>query len=89
MASENVNGVMHAASSGTPAPASPSTAQASQGSTIAKEEVAWYFVERYYNTMSKEPERLYLFFNRRSQFVAGVEEEKVHVCMGQKVCVIR
>jgi hypothetical protein len=27
-----------------------------------------------------------LFYNKRSQFVSGVEEEKVNVCVGQKVC---
>jgi hypothetical protein len=27
-----------------------------------------------------------LFYNKRSQYVTGVEEEKVSVCVGQKVC---
>src|ERR1700761_6556656 len=49
------------------------------------EEVGWYFVESYYNTMSKHPDRLYLFFKERSQFTAGLEEEKVNVYVGQKV----
>ncbi|KAF2741254.1 hypothetical protein EJ04DRAFT_550 [Polyplosphaeria fusca] len=58
--------------------ASPSTAE------IPKDEVGWYFVEQYYTTLSKSPEKLYLFYNKRSQFVSGTEEDKVPVCMGQK-----
>jgi hypothetical protein len=50
------------------------------------EEVAWLFVESYYNTMSKSPEKLFLFFKEKSQFAAGLEEEKVKVFVGQKVC---
>ncbi|KAF2022046.1 hypothetical protein BU24DRAFT_36404 [Aaosphaeria arxii CBS 175.79] len=53
-------------------------------SEIPKEEVAWYFVEQYYTTLSKSPDRLYLFYNKRSQFVSGTEEDKVQVCIGQK-----
>jgi Ras GTPase-activating protein-binding protein 2 len=48
------------------------------------EEVAWLFVESYYNTMSKSPEKLFLFFKEKSQFAAGVEEDKVKVFVGQK-----
>lgn len=51
---------------------------------IPKDEVGWYFVEQYYTTLSKSPDRLYLFYNKRSQYVSGVEEEKVGVCLGQK-----
>ncbi|KAF2132193.1 hypothetical protein P153DRAFT_285250 [Dothidotthia symphoricarpi CBS 119687] len=51
---------------------------------IPKDEVGWYFVEQYYTTLSKSPDRLYLFYNKRSQYVSGVEEEKVSVCLGQK-----
>jgi hypothetical protein len=29
-----------------------------------------------------------LFYNKRSQYVSGVEEEKVSVCVGQKVCLL-
>jgi hypothetical protein len=32
----------------------------SSSSEIPKEEVAWYFVEQYYTTLSKTPERLYV-----------------------------
>jgi uncharacterized membrane protein len=64
---------------------SSTTTQPAATSTPSKEEVAWYFVEQYYTTMSRSPEKLYLFFNKRSQLVSGVEDEKVSVCMGQKV----
>ncbi|KAF2087722.1 hypothetical protein K490DRAFT_21836, partial [Saccharata proteae CBS 121410] len=61
------------------------TSTASSGAAeIPKDEVGWYFVEQYYTTLSRSPEKLYLFYNKRSQFVSGVEEEKVSVCVGQK-----
>lgn len=52
---------------------------------IPKDEVGWYFVEQYYTTLSRSPEKLHLFYNRKSQFVSGVETEKVDVSVGQKV----
>ena len=33
---------------------------ASGGPEIPPDEVGWYFVEQYYTTLSKEPERLYV-----------------------------
>ncbi|KAF1841858.1 uncharacterized protein K460DRAFT_174832 [Cucurbitaria berberidis CBS 394.84] len=59
-------------------------AQQASASEIPKDEVGWYFVEQYYTTLSKSPDRLYLFYNKRSQYVSGVEEDKVNVCLGQK-----
>jgi len=80
---------------------------------IPKDEVGWYFVEQYYTTLSRSPEKLYvsllfraallivansyrteltvlqLFYNKRSQFVSGLETEKVSVCVGQKVRISR
>ncbi|GAM82592.1 hypothetical protein ANO11243_005740 [Dothideomycetidae sp. 11243] len=53
-------------------------------SEIPKDEVGWYFVEQYYTTLSRSPEKLYLFYNKRSQFVLGDETDKVAVCVGQK-----
>ncbi|KAI1948652.1 hypothetical protein LOZ12_006031 [Ophidiomyces ophidiicola] len=50
---------------------------------IPKEEVAWFFVELYYNTMSRSPDKLHLFYSRKSQFVAGNEAETVGVSVGQ------
>jgi len=49
-----------------------------------KDEVGWYFVEQYYTTMSRSPEKVHLFYNKRSQFVSGNETEKVEVCVGQR-----
>lgn len=80
----------HAVSSQHSAPAAsstPSNAAATQHTTqpdISKDEVGWYFVEQYYTTLSRSPERLYLFYNKRSQFVSGVEADKVSVCVGQR-----
>ncbi|KAF1975472.1 hypothetical protein BU23DRAFT_566594 [Bimuria novae-zelandiae CBS 107.79] len=67
------------------APQSSNTAAAE----IPKDEVGWYFVEQYYTTLSRSPDRLYLFYNKRSQFVSGNEEDKVNVCVGQKLTVMR
>lgn len=55
-----------------------------QQSDIPKDEVGWYFVEQYYKTLSRTPERLYLFYNKRSQFVSGEETDKVPVCVGPR-----
>lgn len=54
-------------------------------SNVSKDEVGWYFVEQYYTTLSQTPEKLYLFYSRRSQFVFGMESEKVTVACGGKV----
>ncbi|KAB8616645.1 hypothetical protein FH972_025980 [Carpinus fangiana] len=64
----------------------PSTAAngAAGNPEIPKDEVGWFFVEQYYTILSKNPERLYLFYNKRSQFVSGTEAEKVMTCVGQK-----
>jgi hypothetical protein len=40
-----------------PAPVSGSTSQQSE---LSKEEVAWYFVESYYTTMSRSPDKLHV-----------------------------
>lgn len=52
---------------------------------IHQGEVGWFFVEQYYTTMSRCPEKLHLFYNRRSHFVNGNEAESVPVLVGQKV----
>ncbi|PGH18968.1 hypothetical protein AJ80_04295 [Polytolypa hystricis UAMH7299] len=51
---------------------------------ISKDEVGWFFVEQYYTTLSRSPEKLHLFYSRKSQFVSGAEAEKVPVAVGQK-----
>jgi hypothetical protein len=60
------------------------TTSAPQQPEISKDEVGWYFVEQYYTTLSRSPEKLYLFYNKRSQFVSGQETDKVAVCVGQR-----
>ncbi|KAK3719515.1 hypothetical protein LTR37_004373 [Vermiconidia calcicola] len=71
-----------------PPPASNSTPATSNAtshqSDVPKDEVGWYFVEQYYTTLSRSPEKLYLFYNKRSQFVSGQETDKVTVCVGQR-----
>ncbi|KAF2867895.1 hypothetical protein BDV95DRAFT_501674 [Massariosphaeria phaeospora] len=62
----------------------PTPANNASTSEIPKDEVGWYFVEQYYTTLSKSPDRLYLFYNKRSQYVYGTEEDKVNVSLGQK-----
>ena len=85
--------------------------------SVSKDEVGWYFVEQYYTTLSRSPEKLHvscivspprriqadsmrmdqvhwltmkqLFYSKRSQFVSGVEAEKVTVYVGQRVSVVK
>ncbi|MCJ1478461.1 hypothetical protein MMC13_007141 [Lambiella insularis] len=60
-------------------------AGATEGSgSVSKDEVGWYFVEQYYTTLSRSPEKLHLFYSKRSQFVSGIEAEKVSVSVGQR-----
>ncbi|EAW14689.1 NTF2 and RRM domain protein [Aspergillus clavatus NRRL 1] len=68
------------AQSTTPSNAPPSD----QKNGISKDEVGWYFVEQYYTNMSRSPEKLHLFYSRRSQLVFGTEAESVPVAIGQK-----
>ncbi|CAL3965000.1 hypothetical protein PZA11_002140 [Diplocarpon coronariae] len=50
---------------------------------LSKDEVGWYFVEQYYTTLSKSPEKLHLFYGKRSQFVSGLEAEVTSVSVGR------
>ncbi|OCK77167.1 hypothetical protein K432DRAFT_304846 [Lepidopterella palustris CBS 459.81] len=85
-AAANANSALSGASSyGTSsAPSSQTVTGNSAPAEIPKDEVGWYFVEQYYTTLSRSPEKLFLFYNKRSQFVSGVEEEKQSVCIGQR-----
>lgn len=47
------------------------------------DEVAWYFVERYYTTLSDKPDQLHLFYNKKSQFVCGKENDVKPVILGR------
>ncbi|KAH6661372.1 hypothetical protein BKA67DRAFT_654491 [Truncatella angustata] len=51
---------------------------------LGKDEVAWFFVEQYYTTLSKTPEKLHLFYSKRSQFVYGAEAEVADVSVGRQ-----
>ena len=66
------------------AAAAPAAAAQQPHSDVPKDEVGWYFVEQYYTTLSRSPEKLYLFYNKRSQYVSGQETDKVPVCVGQR-----
>jgi hypothetical protein len=52
-------------------------------STVSREEVGWYFVEQYYTNLSKSPEQVHLFYNRKSSSVWGEEGEKVLMAVGR------
>ncbi|SPO02875.1 related to Ras-GTPase-activating protein binding protein 2 [Cephalotrichum gorgonifer] len=61
--------------------------QSTSGGTnhdLSKDEVGWYFVEQYYTTLSKSPEKLHLFYGKRSQFVYGLEAEVANVSVGRQ-----
>jgi hypothetical protein len=84
-AASNANNANSYGATQQPASTSTSTPANNSGTNeIPKDEVGWYFVEQYYTTLSKSPEKLYLFYNKRSQFVSGTEEDKIPVCIGQK-----
>ncbi|KAK2024863.1 hypothetical protein LX32DRAFT_704546 [Colletotrichum zoysiae] len=51
---------------------------------LSKDEVGWYFVEQYYTTLSKNPDKLHLFYGKRSQFVYGMEAEVANVSVGRQ-----
>ncbi|KAL2270293.1 hypothetical protein VTJ83DRAFT_2477 [Remersonia thermophila] len=61
----------------------PASAESS-ANNLPKDEVGWYFVEQYYTTMSKSPERLHLFYGKKAQFVCGREAEVVNVAFGRQ-----
>ncbi|KYK60146.1 NTF2 and RRM domain-containing protein [Drechmeria coniospora] len=60
------------------------TPNAAGNSNLSKDEVGWYFVEQYYTTLSKSPEKLHLFYGKRSQFVYGLEAEVANVSVGRQ-----
>ncbi|KAI1453605.1 hypothetical protein F4805DRAFT_362312 [Annulohypoxylon moriforme] len=60
------------------------TGGSSSTNNLGKDEVAWFFVEQYYTTLSKNPEKLHLFYGKRSQFVYGQEAEIANVSVGRQ-----
>ena len=79
LAASTPSGPAHAAS------ASQSTTASAAGQKADPQEIGWYFVEQYYTTLSKSPERIHLFYKKKSQLVTGVEAEKVIPAVGEKV----
>jgi hypothetical protein len=80
------------AASTPPAPThAPSASQSTTNSATTQQqkadpqEIGWYFVEQYYTTLSKTPEKIHLFYSKKSQLVSGVEAEKVVPALGTKV----
>lgn len=94
MATEAVNGMDYSQYS-QPVELAASTpshqASASQSSNAAPsqkpdpQEIGWYFVEQYYTTLSKTPDKIHLFYNKKSQLITGIEAEKVLPAVGTKV----
>ncbi|KAB8234645.1 NTF2 and RRM domain protein [Aspergillus alliaceus] len=82
----HAHAVANNASNFQPAPSTTPTNAPSneQKNVISKDEVGWYFVEQYYTNMSRSPDKLHLFYSRRSQLVFGTEAESVPVAVGQK-----
>ncbi|KAI1197377.1 hypothetical protein F5X97DRAFT_182287 [Nemania serpens] len=63
---------------------SPTAGADPANSNLGKDEVAWFFVEQYYTTLSKNPEKLHLFYGKRSQFVYGQEGQSANVSVGRQ-----
>ncbi|TGJ81669.1 hypothetical protein E0Z10_g7094 [Xylaria hypoxylon] len=61
----------------------PSITADQANSNLGKDEVAWFFVEQYYTTLSKTPDKLHLFYGKRSQFVYGQEGQSANVSVGR------
>ena len=94
MATDAVNGMdyNHYSQPAELAASTPShQASASQSSNAAPgqkpdpQEIGWYFVEQYYTTLSKTPDKIHLFYNKKSQLITGIEAEKVLPAVGTKV----
>ncbi|KAF2962803.1 hypothetical protein GQX73_g10768 [Xylaria multiplex] len=68
----------------TPASTEPTASADQANSNLGKDEVAWFFVEQYYTTLSKTPEKLHLFYGKRSQFVYGQEGQSANVSVGRQ-----
>lgn len=47
-------------SAGVPASIDAGTTSGGNSSNLSKDEVGWYFVEQYYTTLSKSPEKLHV-----------------------------
>lgn len=66
------------------ASASQSTSTSATAQKADPQEIGWYFVEQYYTTLSKSPEKIHLFYSKKSQLVTGIEADKVVPAVGTK-----
>jgi len=84
-ATNSQSGAQHASAN------SQSTSASVTGSSAKADpqEIGWFFVEQYYTTLSKSPDRIHLFYSKKSQFVSGIEAEKVVPSVGSKVSLSR
>ena len=78
----------------------PTAQPAQQAAEVPKDEVGWYFVEQYYTTLSKSPERLYVslplrwVMPRATKLIghAAFLQQALSVCLrrrggkGQRLC---
>ncbi|KAI0512577.1 hypothetical protein F5B22DRAFT_297324 [Xylaria bambusicola] len=71
-------------SSGGTSVTAPASTTSDSSANLGKDEVAWFFVEQYYTTLSKTPEKLHLFYGKRSQFVYGQEGQTANVSVGRQ-----
>lgn len=89
----NVNGVYDqysqpaelAASTPSQSASASQTSNAASSTKADPQEIGWYFVEQYYTNLSKSPEKIHLFYNKKSQLITGKEAEKVLPAVGTKV----
>ncbi|EFW99292.1 ntf2 and rrm domain containing protein [Grosmannia clavigera kw1407] len=80
----STNGVSHEQYSATVSSTNETSQNSSSGGNLSKDEVGWYFVEQYYTTLSKSPDKLHLFYGKKSQFVYGLEAEVSPVSVGRQ-----
>lgn len=67
------------------APSASQSSATAQAHNTDPQEIGWYFVEQYYTTLAKSPDRIHLFYNKKSVLVTGRESEKVVPAVGVRV----
>ncbi|KAK1756192.1 putative ntf2 and rrm domain-containing protein [Echria macrotheca] len=86
MATNGVNHDQYTASAdqfATPTKGADTANNTSSKEHLANDEVGWYFVEQYYTTLSQSPEKLHLYYSKKSQFTIGKETEVVPIVAGR------
>ena len=61
-AGSTVSGSVNADPTNTPSAGNTASSAASGNGSVPKDEVGWYFVEQYYTTLSKNPEKLHVSY---------------------------